>query len=89
MQAAQEGYIGGLNVITLLEEMMGERWKLHIVIDNQAAVQLLTTQGPTSWRTRHLRIQAFSIVQARRLGILLVHHINGEWELADLLTKAL
>ncbi len=53
MQAGQEGYVGGLNVSTLLAEMLGEDWLLHLVIDNQAAVQLLTTQGPTSWRTKN------------------------------------
>ena len=54
-----------------------------LAIDNQAAVQLLSAIGATSWRTRHLRIRANVLAQARLMGILQILHVSGEVEVAD------
>ena len=41
------------------------------------------------WRTRHLRIKAKAFMEKQKEGALPAHHVPGQWNAADIGTKAL
>ena len=89
LQAAREGFTGTLSVRALLGELDMVDWLVWLAIDNKPCVQLLQSNQPTSWRTRHLKIRADTLMQLMQLGLLHLVHISGDIEIADILTKAL
>ena len=84
---AVEGMTLGDSCDALIGEHEGNHHRL-LLVDNQATVSLMT-EGPTSWRTRHLRLRAQHLQW--RLSSLdwKVSHIPGSHQLADIGTKPL
>ena len=72
----------------LVDELLQRRVSRQLACDNSAA---LAIYGGTSmhWRTRHLRIRAKAFIEKCSEGLLPAHHVSGEWNPADLGTKAL
>ena len=76
----------GLGVGAMLKEL-GMAPVLHLKIDNTAA-QGLASEAPGSWKTRHLRLRARFLRQEVAAQRLLISHIPGELQKADLGTKS-
>ena len=77
----------GQAVASLIEEIVGLRLERCLYGDNQASLAI--AQGPTSWRTRHLRIRSSVLRDLVDSGEWALRHISGEILPADLLTKSL
>ena len=77
----------GLGVGAMLKEL-GLCPVLHLKIDNTAA-QGLASEAPGSWKTRHLRLRARFLRQEVAAQRLLISHIPGNFQKADLGTKKL
>eukprot|EP00439_Symbiodinium_sp_Y106_P044585 s732_g5.t1 len=70
----------------LIEEILGRRIPQALLIDNSASVSLIhCCQG--SWRTRHLKVRCSFISDLVQQGVMLVKHVNGEDQWADMPTK--
>ena len=72
---------------SLTEEINDKAINRTLLVDNTAAVGLCT-DSPGTWRTRHLRVRAGALREAVREGQLVVSHIAGAYQKADLGTKA-
>ena len=68
-------------------ELMSSEALLRINVDNAAAVALCSEAAGT-WRTRHLKVRAWHLRESVRLQQVVVRHIPGLNQLADLGTKA-
>ena len=68
-------------------ELMTSEALLRINVDNAAAVALCSEAAGT-WRTRHLKVRAWHLRESVRLQQVVVRHIPGLNQLADLGTKA-
>ncbi|CAE7275724.1 GIP, partial [Symbiodinium microadriaticum] len=68
-------------------ELMPSEALLRINVDNAAAVALCSEAAGT-WRTRHLKVRAWHLRESVRLQQVVVRHIPGLNQLADLGTKA-
>ena len=77
----------GQAVAALLEEISDSRLDCCLYGDSQASLAI--AQGPTSWRTRHLRIRSSVLRDLVQGGEWTLRHLAGELLPADLLTKAL
>ena len=94
---ALDGYAAGRSIGTMLRELIeGDKVlehafkeKVRMAVDNQAAVQILSGQAATRWRTRHLRVKSAAIIEAVENGSCEVAHIPGTEQLADIGTKTL
>ena len=75
----------GLGVQALLVELEFNP-VMHLRIDN-AAAQGLASQSPGSWKTRHLRIRARFLRQEAAAQRLVIAHVCGSLQKADLGTK--
>ena len=75
----------GLGVSALLSELMLEP-VMHLRIDN-AAAQGLASESPGTWKTRHLRIRARFLRQEVAAQRLVISHVSGDLQKADLGTK--
>ena len=95
LSTAESELIAAVESLTLTQSLM-PLWKEIVrqeiewtsLVDNQAGVQLLSFPAG-SWRTRHLRLRAYAFHQLVEQEQLLPHHIPGEVQVADALTKAL
>eukprot|EP00439_Symbiodinium_sp_Y106_P003580 s4711_g1.t1 len=67
-----------------LGECVAER---EIATDSMAALSI--SSGSSSWRTRHLRIKANWLQEQISYGLIRARHCPGEFQPADMLTKAL
>ena len=75
-------------VIPLWREMLGVQTKWVTITDSvSAAAVLLYPAG--SWRTRHLRLRCRVFQEYIEQELLVLAHVKGQFQLADLLTKAL
>ena len=75
-------------VIPLWREMMNMPIKWIAVTDSvSAAAILLYPSG--SWRTRHLRLRCRAFQEYVEQEMLILAHVKGQFQVADLLTKAL
>ena len=74
------------NIGCLLDELVGERVDRRLLVDNASAVSMITG-GPGSWRTRHLKVRSAKIREQVETNELLVEHVGGAAQLADLATK--
>ena len=85
---AIEGLTMGDSVDVLIQEISGEVGGKKILVDNMAAVNLLT-EPAGSWRTRHLRLRAAHL--RWRLGRLdwLVEQVPGAEQIAHVGTKVM
>ena len=76
----------GLGVLAMLNEL-GEKPVMRLKIDN-AAAQGLATESPGSWKTRHLRLRARFLRQEVAAQRLIILHVPGDQQKADLGTKS-
>ena len=75
-------------VIPLWREMLGVPTRWVTITDSvSAAAVLLYPAG--SWRTRHLRLRCRVFQEYIEQELLVLAHVKGQFQLADLLTKAL
>ena len=81
-----EGAAMAYSTKCFLEELLDEELKIHLHIDNSAAISLMTTASG-SWRTRHLRLRANWIKQKVQLREVQVIHEPGLTQKADIGTK--
>ncbi|CAE7274859.1 RE1 [Symbiodinium sp. CCMP2592] len=75
----------GLGVSALLSELSWDP-VMHLRIDN-AAAQGLASESPGTWKTRHLRIRARFLRQEVAAQRLVISHVCGSLQKADLGTK--
>ena len=74
------------STMSMVRELLPDSVPPRMYIDNQAAGNLLN--GSTgSWRTRHLRIRHSYVLDRVKSGHVVVEHIAGEDQPADLPTK--
>lgn len=59
-----------------------------VYIDNQSAVRIATNEGGQS-RTKHIDIRAKWLTEQAQNGKIIVNHISGDDQAADILTKPL
>ncbi|CAE7908879.1 RE1 [Symbiodinium sp. KB8] len=76
----------GLGVLAMLNEL-GDKPVMRLKIDN-AAAQGLATESPGSWKTRHLRLRARFLRQEVASQRLIISHVPGDQQKADLGTKS-
>ena len=75
----------GLGVSAMITEII--EWPvMHLRIDN-AAAQGLASEAPGSWKTRHLRVRARFLRQETAAGRLIISHVPGQLQKADIGTK--
>ena len=82
-----EAFTLGDSIDVLISEFEGFHAK-RLLIDNAAAVSLLG-DGPTSWRTRHLRLRAQTLRWRVTSLDWKINFVPGSHQLADLGTKSL
>ena len=87
LMAATTGHQMMMSVIEAIAEL-GIHMVGEIGIDNQAAITL-TTEAPTHWRTRHLRMRGACIQEGVNFGHVVVGYVPGKKQVADYLTKPL
>ncbi|CAE7633900.1 GIP [Symbiodinium sp. CCMP2456] len=74
------------NIGCLLDELVGAHVPRRLLVDNASAVSMIAG-GPGSWRTRHLKVRSAKIREQVENLELLVEHVGGTGQLADLATK--
>ncbi|CAE7281567.1 GIP [Symbiodinium sp. CCMP2592] len=87
LYAATQGCTLLCSVHSLLNELFPNQYQKVLAIDNTSAVSMCQG-GHGSQRTRHLKIRASYIRENVENGTLTIRHTPGEWQLADLATKA-
>ena len=83
--AVHEGYMHGLSIKRLLSDF-GLEVKLTIMEDNMSTIKLLN-DGPSSIKSRHVKIRYFFASQLIKSGEMSITHIRTVDQLADILTK--
>ena len=78
----------GESVQPIIEELTEEDTLLSLQGDNAASVRAFEPAGG-GWRNRHLRMRAAAARERVAAGALVVQHIAGEYQVADLGTKPL
>ncbi|CAE7319100.1 GIP [Symbiodinium sp. CCMP2592] len=73
-------------ISSLTSEINASEIHLLLLVDNSAAVGLCT-DAPGTWRTRYLRVRAGALRELVREGVLVIRHIPGLLQKADLGTK--
>ncbi|CAE7665157.1 HCF244, partial [Symbiodinium sp. CCMP2456] len=74
------------NIGCLLDELAGLYVPRRLLVDNASAVAMIAG-GPGSWRTRHLKVRSAKIREQVENLELIVEHVGGNGQLADLATK--
>ena len=74
------------STMAMVQEILPQSLPPKMYIDNRAAGNILNGSSG-SWRTRHLRIRHSYILDRAKAGHVLVEHIAGEDQPADLPTK--
>ena len=94
LSAAEAELIEAVNAVQqlagmaeLVAELQSAKPQVKLFVDNTAALGLCT-DATGSWKTRHLRVRAHHLREAGKIGELVVKHIPGLQQLADLGTKA-
>ena len=72
----------------VIDELLQDDTKIAVLGDNTASVRSFE-DGAGSWRSRHLRMRASAARERIQLGNLVVQHLSGDHQIADLGTKAL
>ena len=85
--AATEGVVLTTGVREILQQVSGQKLTIHLLVDNTAALQLL--QGRGANRTRHLRIRSSFVKEKVDQSEVVLRHVPGEHQQADLFTKIL
>ena len=83
---AVEGMVLGRAVKGLLDELSQRDLPMTLLIDNSAAVTLLSSASG-SWRTRHLRLRSNWLREMIQNKVVNLRHQPGEGQRADLGTK--
>ena len=85
---ALDGCLLATSIADIVNDLTRSAPRLVLKVDNYSAVQLLA--GSTgSWRTRHLRVRSSWLRERIRSGDVVVQHVPGLTQLADLGTKPL
>ena len=71
----------------LVEELSGHESTWTLINDNIARSNFILSSG--SWRSRHFRLRSKALQEMISEEVMTVHHIQGRFMLADLLTKPL
>ncbi|CAE7737175.1 GIP [Symbiodinium sp. CCMP2592] len=74
------------NIGVLLDELAAQTLPRVMKVDNASAVAMLDG-GPGSWRTRHFKVRSAFLLERIQKKWLLVEHIEGILQKADLSTK--
>ena len=74
------------SVASILDEVLGCRVTRTLRVDNSSALSMIQG-GPGSWRTRHLKVRSAKIRDLVESNQLIVEHITGDLQVADLATK--
>ena len=77
----------GKSIEAVINQMQATS-RIHLRVDNQAAVTIAKPTSSASWRTRHLRVRASYIHEQVERGQLVVSYVQGKHQWADLLTKS-
>ena len=85
--AATEGIVLALGVREMLQQMAGLRLPIKLLVDNTSALQLI--QGKGANRTRHLRIRSNFVKEKVDEMEVILQHVAGVFQHADLFTKIL
>ncbi|CAE7271136.1 RE1 [Symbiodinium sp. CCMP2592] len=72
----------------LIDELLVCDTTASLLADNSAAIRSFDG-SPSGWRSRHLRMRALSGREKIAANQLTVHHIPGDYQLADIATKPL
>ncbi|BET03511.1 Hydra magnipapillata [Nesidiocoris tenuis] len=86
--AASEGAKEVIWANRLLKEMTQLKGKPTMRIDNASALKLVK-YPEFHWRTKHIEIRHYFVWEKYQEGALDVEHIEGENQIADILTKPL
>ena len=78
----------GESVQPIIEELLEQTTQLSLQGDNAASIRAFEP-GSGGWRNRHLRMHAAAGRERVDAGSLIAQHISGEYQIADLGTKAL
>ena len=85
--AELDGALALLSNGAMLEDLALGALSKRLWCDSTSAISI--SKGSSSWRTRHLRVKALWLQERLNAGDLELGHIEGRYQLADLLTKAL
>eukprot|EP00439_Symbiodinium_sp_Y106_P015157 s5414_g2.t1 len=83
---AVEGIVMGRATKGLLDELTGRDLQMRLLVDNAAAVTLLSS-ATGSWRTRHLRLRSNWSRELIQTKAVYLQHQPGEGQRSDLGTK--
>ena len=85
--AATEGIALALGVREMLQQLSGVKLPIKLLVDNTSALQLI--QGRGANRTRHLRIRGSFVKAKVEENEVILQHVAGVLQQADLFTKIL
>ena len=72
----------------IVEDMGFYQRTIPFYSDSQVAIDMVK-RGHLSTATKHLRISYFTVLEATRAGDISLHHVPGEDNVSDILTKSL
>ena len=78
----------GESVQPIIEELIEQNTQLSLQGDNMASIRAFEP-GTGGWRNRHLRMRSAAARERVDSGALVVQHISGEFQVADIGTKSL
>ena len=85
-----DAFVAQKGLAELLHELSPEIYRKVLAVDNAAAVAISQgTNGPTPWRTRHLKVKAAALIEAVEENVIEVIHCPGVTHVADIATKTL
>ena len=87
LTAMSEAVLALQSTEAMIKDIIPEGQPLQLFSDSTSALAIANGSG--SWRTRHLRLRSAWVSELIQNQAISVHHCAGEFQPADLLTKAL
>ena len=87
LTAIAEAMLALQSVSSMLQDVVPRTEPMQLYTDSTSALTIANGSG--SWRTRHLRLKSAWITELLSSEDVKIAHCAGEWQIADLLTKAL
>ncbi|CAE7238296.1 unnamed protein product [Symbiodinium sp. CCMP2592] len=87
LMAMSEAILALQSVDSMLQDVSVPERPHQLFSDSTSALAIANGSG--SWRTRHLRLRSAWVLELINGNSIVVQHCNGEFQPADLLTKAL
>ena len=87
LTAVSEAVLALQSTEAMIKDIIPEGQPLQLFSDSTSALAIANGSG--SWRTRHLRLRSAWVSELIQNQAITVHHCAGEFQPADLLTKAL